>query len=134
MTVKWYGAENMAAVKAAAFKGVVKGTELVRTEAIHLVLDTPKSGRVYHSGAITHQASAPGEPPATDTGNFVNQITTEFSMSDVSGVVNFGAKYSAWLEYGTIKMEPRPFARPALANKQSEIEAIVDAEIRAVLT
>ena len=70
---------------------------------------------------------------ASAWGNIVVQ-PAEFSMSDVSGVFNFGAKYSAWLEYGTVKMEPRPFARPALANKKSEIEAIVDAEIRPVLT
>src|SRR5262245_6267985 len=74
----------------------------------------PKSGRVYKRGNRTHQASAPGEAPAIDTGNLANSIQVEFP-NQTTGIVTVGAEYGQVLE--TIKK--RPFVRPA-------IEGVVD--------
>lgn len=68
----------------------------------------PKTGAVY--GA--HQASAPGEAPAIDTGNLVNSILIEMT-GDLEATVSVGAEYAAPLELGTTTMAPRPFAGPA---------------------
>lgn len=93
-----------------------------------------KTGKVYRRGKVTHVASAPGEAPATDTGRLVNSIHIEavdngdaVKVSAGSGVV----KYAAMLEFGTSRMEARPFMGPALAKAKPEIEALMK---RAVVT
>jgi hypothetical protein len=82
-------------------------------------MEGPKSGQMY--GA--HQASAPGEAPAVDTGNLKCSIDTEMT-SKTTAVVAVGAEYGAHLEYGTRKMAMRPYLRPAVERKA---RAFVDA-------
>lgn len=131
MTVKFNPNSLRDRLRQAAFRGVVRGTELVRDEAVSLILNTPKTGRVRRDG---HVQSAPGEPPASDTGRLINSITTRYDADNLTGVVNVGAKHGLFLEYGTQKMEPRPFLRPALANKRQEVAALVQAEIQKELS
>lgn len=119
-------------IKQAAMRAVVRGTESIRNEAISLVQNPPKTGRVYQRRGVEHQASAPGEAPASDTGRLVNSITTSYDTQNLVGTVNAGTKYAAYLEYGTAKMEPRPFMRPAVANKQQGIQEDIAAEIKKV--
>lgn len=102
-------------------RAVVRGTESLCNEALRLILDTPKTGRVYRRRSIEHQASAPGEPPASDTGRLVQSVTTDYGDGGYAGTVTFRTAYAAALEYGTERMEPRPYARPAVANKRREI-------------
>lgn len=97
-------------------------TEGVRAEAVDLVLNTAKTGRIYTRNTVKHQASAPGESFASDTGNAINHIQTRFEDDHLTGIINSGAEYAAALEFGTEKMEPRPVMRPALANKAKSIE------------
>lgn len=77
-----------------------------------------KSGRIYQRGRRTHTASAPGEPPAIDTGNLVNSIETR-RVNAFTARVNVGAEYGAALEFGTDTTAPRPFLRPAV-NKHAD--------------
>lgn len=133
MAVNLNTASVLARVRQAAMRGVVRGTEMVRTEATTLILDTPKTGRIYRRRTVEHQASAPGEPPASDTGRLVASIRTDYDTSELVGRVTASTEYAAALEYGTARMAPRPFMRPALANKRQEIEEIVAAEVARVL-
>lgn len=118
----------------AAMRAVVRGTESIRNEAINLILSTAKSGRVYQRRGIVHYASAPGEPPASDTGNLVRSITTQYDRSTLTGKVIVTAAYGPYLEFGTAKMAPRPFLRPAVANRRDAIEADIAAEIEKALS
>ncbi len=76
------------------------------------VLRHAGSGRVYHG----HVASAPGEPPAPDTGTFMKswqpttQTTGNSFISRIESNVNVGRGHNLGeiLEYGTSKMAPRP--------------------------
>jgi hypothetical protein len=93
------------------------------------LLLTPGSGRLYttrfftdHAGVVhpighrpPHRASAPGEPPASDTGRLLSSISHDIRVEDTL-VARVGSplKVAEWLELGTSKMAPRPFARPAL--------------------
>jgi len=76
-----------------------------------------KTGKVRYrkERTVFHIASAPGEPPANDTGNLIGSIT-HTQNEDRSGVVSSSVKvlapYGKWLEYGTVKMAERPFIRP----------------------
>lgn len=56
--------------------------------------------------------SAPGDPPGVDTGTLKNSITTQ-PVARGHWRVGDGVDYGYWLEYGTARMKPRPFMRPA---------------------
>jgi len=112
---------------------VIRGTEAVAEEATSLILEAPKTGRIYRRRGVTHQASAPGEPPASDTGRLVQSQRTEYDQSELTGTAIWSAGHAEYLEHGTSKMAPRPFARPALANKRDEIEKDIADEVRSAL-
>lgn len=130
MTVVWWqGPLFQQRMNRAVMRGVVKGCEGVRNEAIRLIQSGPKTGRIYRRRGVEHQASAPGEPPASDTGRLVNSITTNYEPDKLTGRIQFGTEYAPFLEFGTQKMEPRPFARPALVTMQQEIVDGIVAEV-----
>lgn len=129
MAVDWNDQATIAAVRRGALRGVIMGANLIRNEVLRLILQTPKTGRIYRRRGVEHQASAPGEAPASDTGNLVRNITVEVDAPKLTAKVNSAAKYAAALELGTERMEPRPHMRVALANKRQEVEAVVAREI-----
>jgi len=67
------------------------------------------SGRVYQRGGVRHRASAPGEPPATDTGYLLNSVDTQ--VEGLQAKVGNTAEYALYLERGTQHIAPRPFVR-----------------------
>lgn len=133
MTVNLDQSAIMDAMRRAAARGVLRGTELVRNEMISLIVNTPKSGRTYRRRGVEHQASAPGEPPASDTGRLVQSIRTTYAEDGLVGTVEASTAYAAPLEYGTQRMDPRPFARPAIANKREEVVAVIEREVSAAV-
>lgn len=67
-----------------------------------------------------HVPSAPGEPPNADTRLLDGSIETTFAGEDTVHVTS-NAPYSAALEFGTSKMEERPFMRPAMEQERAGI-------------
>ena len=109
------------------FQEIVKGgAQLIRGEAIKSIQSGAKSGIVYekYNPRRTHRASAPGEAPASDTGNLVSKIIVRQDGKDKTNVES-NAHYSAYLEYGTSKMEPSPFMFPAFEKSRQPIEQAV---------
>lgn len=133
MTVEWNGAAVLERVRKAAMRGVIRGTEDVRTEADSLMNESPRSGRVYTRRGVSHKASAPGEPPAPDTGRLRQSLRTEYNRELLMGTAIASTAYAQALEFGTSRIAPRPFMRPALANRKDEIEAGIADEIRNAL-
>jgi len=81
--------------------------ELHKKEIIRLLETGPKTGHVYkRSGRPDHQASAPGQAPATDTGALVKSV--DYRSRDLELEVGEEQDYGEWLEDGTKKMKPRP--------------------------
>lgn len=74
-----------------------------------------KSGKIYTRRSVTHQASAPGQAPATDTGSLVSQISAirEGFLNYSVGSREDEAPHGFWLEFGTSKMAARPWLLPA---------------------
>lgn len=134
MTVRWTPEAATEAIRRGALRGITAAANLVRNEVLRLILETPKTGKIYVRRGIEHQASAPGEAPASDTGTLVRGITVEIDTERIAARVNSGAAHGPHLEFGTDKMEPRPHMRQALENKRVEIEATVGREVAAALT
>ena len=105
------------------FQEIVKGgAQLIRGEAIKSIQTGAKSGVMYqmYNPRREHRSSAPGQAPASDTGNLVSKIIVRQKSQDVTSVES-NANYSAFLEYGTSKMEPRPFMLPAFEKSKKPI-------------
>jgi len=80
---------------------------------------------------IAHQASAPGQPPAPDTGKYRQSIHRQLFKKnhEIIGVVGTDLDLGAWLEFGTRKMAPRPHIRPAFQRQFRKIIGIVGNKI-----
>jgi len=105
------------------FQQIVKGgAQLIRAEAIKSIQTGAKSGVVYqmYNPRRSHRASAPGQAPASDTGNLVSKIAVRQQGANITNVES-NANYSAYLEYGTSKMQPRPFMLPAFEKSKKPI-------------
>lgn len=111
----------------APFRDVILGgAQLIRSEAVKSIMQGPKTGRIYekYNPRRTHRASAPGQAPASDTGNLVSQIQVKSTNPD-EVTVESGANYSKFLEFGTSKILPRPFLFPATERSRSKIQQAV---------
>lgn len=78
----------------------------------------PKSGREYQiSRGVRYRASAPGEPPAVRTGALRASISEPRVGREgrfLVGRLDITAPYAGYLERGTPRIAPRPFARRAV--------------------
>ena len=100
---------------------------IVEGEAKQSIQRGTKTGKIYKRRSITHQASAPGQAPASDTGFLVSNITSTAPtnvMKNIEVNVISKAPYSKFLEFGTRNMEARPFLQPALEKNRRKIKQI----------
>lgn len=95
----------------------------------------PASGTVYqkYGPRRTHQASAPGESPATDNSGLVNSGFHELDEEAVEVRVGFAKLYAQFLEYGTRFMEKRPFLLPTVDEWRKRIAGVIKDAIKARL-
>ena len=131
--MEWKGQQLSRSMHEAVMRVVVRGSEAVKTRAVRSIMSGGKSGRVYMRGGVTHQASAPGQPPASDTGRLVQSARTEYNNDELTGKVIFSTVYAAALEFGTEKMEARPYLRPAFLEQLPLIKEDLNKEMRSVL-
>ena len=99
---------------------IARAAMMVQGRIVDSIQRDPKTGAVYGN----HQASAPGQPPATDTGQLVRSITmsVEGTEGEVVGVIRASAPYAAMLEFGTSNIAPRPYMQPGLESQRRKIE------------
>lgn len=105
-------------------RAVMAGALVLETKIKVGMSASSHSGKMYGG----HRASAPGETPAVDTGNLVNSIMSELvSSSDTDALANVGTgvEYAEFLEFGTSRMEARPFMRPAYDENLGQITETV---------
>jgi hypothetical protein len=109
---------------------------IVVRHAQHGILSGPKSGRVYTTyfrtgnGGVfpvgsrpAHQASAPGEYSANDTGALAASIrgtNTLFRMT-----VSANAPHAAYQELGTSRMAPRPNLGNAVRDTEGQVYTVL---------
>lgn len=145
--------EQIPTIEKAVQVGVFKAALIVRNDMISRILKGPKTGHTYHrkgrgtrskskgtgrrggGGGVDHQASAPGEAPANDSGNLARSINVvagrEGKIS--TAIIEIRTEYALPLEYGTKDIEPRPFAYPALNDNKELITDTIKAEVDAAI-
>lgn len=126
MTVRWKSNDIFIRVRAGAVRGVTTAIGIVEQRAVDLILKTPKTGKTYRRRGVKHQASAPYEPFASDTGTTIKarQIVVAVGRgrgAKIVGRLTFSTKNAARLEYGTKRMAPRPFARRAISETRQQV-------------
>ena len=109
-------------------KALAKSCALIQSTAItsmrDTVIDTDKS-YYTHNKKIPHHPSIAGNPPAVDTGTLRRSITYKVNENEKVGRVGSTIKnppYGLYLEYGTSRMKPRPWLRPALEINMPKIK------------
>lgn len=109
-------------------RAIATGGNLVRNDAIRSIQTTTGGGKTYkkYNPKRTHNASAAGEAPNTDTGFLASNIFVTYSVDKLTAFVTSRAKYSAALEYGTSQMKERPFMVPALEQNKKKIKKLID--------
>ena len=116
-----------ARVKSELRDNMAAATLFVEGEATTILSRGGRSGWLYKRGSRMHQASAPGEPPASDTGRPQGSLGSEVLVraKEVVGVIFAGTDYARVLELGTPKLRPRPFLRPAILNNKRTILSLL---------
>lgn len=111
-----------AKANAAILKGLMAAGAEIKVEAQHSITEGSISGK-------GHIPSAPGEPPNNDTGGLKDSIveTPESMYPPMVHVTAGGGQtvYAPMLEFGTSRMEERPFMRPATAKKRHRAAEII---------
>ncbi|WP_337187593.1 HK97-gp10 family putative phage morphogenesis protein [Phenylobacterium sp.] len=123
-------------VQAELKKALYVSAQKVDAEAKKSIVSGQKSGRIYRRRSVLHQASAPGQAPASDTGRLVNSITSGLNPGKLESFVVAGrglVKYARMLEHGTIKMAARPFMFPALEKSKAWIAERLQRAVRAAI-
>ena len=112
------------AVKQAVGKEVRRAGLDIEGQAKLNIQQSPASGRIYtlSNPSRKHQASAPGEPPATDLGDLVNSIAFKM-VGELTGVVEVGSDHGAVQEFGGKNMAARPYLGPAVQQVLPSFEA-----------
>lgn len=157
MTIKWqdgdteiviYDDRLVEAIETNGEKAMKEAVKFVRNESVKLINTSPATGRIYFKrrgrpgkrgkvsegwGAlgsyIMHQASAPDEPPATDTGGLIRTINfkTGKDKEGIFGDVGTNIAYGKALEFGYAphNLAARPYLRPAINNNQKKIMTLM---------
>ena len=88
-------------------RGIRRAT-IAAENAVFDDLSQPGRGNPRRDGS---RASAPGDPPATDTGRLRGSLASEVSRrgGETIGTVSANTEYAAHLEFGTERMAARPF-------------------------
>lgn len=86
--------------------------------AVKVETEAKQISHAHGRGVVygNHQASAPGDPFASDTGTLSASITHDLATDTKGLLARIGSndQRMGWLEYGTSRIEPRPTLRPAL--------------------
>ena len=99
----------------------------------------PRTGRIYSTGKkgerfATHQASAPGEPPAKLTGLLIGSITHKTErLGKIGARGAVGTNEDKGLERGTSKIAPRSYMFPTMIKEAPAMTRIITKSLQTAL-
>ena len=111
-------------------------SRFIRKSAVHIEgelkssVAEPKSGNTYPRGTTAeHTASAPGESPASDSGNFINTLGPPI-FETLEAKIGTPLEYPVYLEDGTENIEPRPLWERTVQEVMPTLEILLAAEVK----
>lgn len=84
---------------------------------------------VNHGGV----PSQPGEPPNSQTGHLRNSVAFVTANQDWQAFVGSNVPYARYLNFGTTRIEPRPWAVPALNRSRARMQRVFASSAAAVM-
>jgi len=113
-----------------AQRAIKKGALLFVRE-VKIELSKTGTGKHYRRGRKVHIASAPGQPPAVDTGQLRASIThlVEREFRAWIGRVGTNLEKAAPLEFGTSRMAARPFMLTTLTRIRPQLIRLFEREL-----
>lgn len=123
VTLDWKGDRASDAVRKGLAEGLTKGAEILADQMVRIM-------GTDHGGV----PSTPGNPPNVQTSHLRNSIgyvpATPDSLVAFAGT---NVIYGKYLEDGTSKMAPRPWALPSMRLVKDQITAVVNASVAKAL-
>lgn len=110
---------------------VVAATAMNVVSVIGQSMHDAKSGRIYKLTQPTrrvHRASAPGEAPAVDFGT-LSQSIQAMMINTYTWNVGTVLPYGRYLEYGTMRIAPRPWLAPAIEANRDNFNRLLSAAL-----
>lgn len=114
-----------------------KHAEITRA---HVVIDinTQKANGAHvvpdgATGRRLHIPSPPGGPPNADTGRLSASYTTtirSYTRYHIAAAVVAGTIYAFWLEFGTLKLLPRPHLMPRFREQKKAFRADLNQAVK----
>jgi hypothetical protein len=99
-------------------------------DEVKKTLSQKGTGRIYKTGRSggTHQASAPGEPPAARTGDLRRRTAYKSGVDHKEFFVKVGnpLPYGPMLEFGTRKMAKRPWLGVTLRDNSGKVKTFLE--------
>lgn len=87
-------------------------------------------------GKKGHHPSQEGNPPAVDTGTLRRSITYTVDEKNLVGYVGSvlnDPPYGVYLEYGTSRMKPRPWLKPATEKSLETIKKLMAGAVKVAI-
>lgn len=110
------------------FRGVLAHTQQAVDDALRAVLE---DGQRFVRGRFSLiPPSAPGNPPAIDTGNLYRHIEIGLHAGGAGGYLRAATEYAIYLELGTSRMAARPFMLPAALYMQKQLPRIIRQQLQ----
>ena len=113
-------------------KGIAQCCATIQREAQEGMRDTSVDFTKTY-GKHGHHPSLPGNPPAVDTGTLRRSVTYSVDEKNLVGYVGSvinDPPYGAYLEYGTSRMKPRPWLKPATEKSMETIKKIMAGAVK----
>ena len=117
----------------AKYEKLLAASEFARNRLVEK-LGGNRSGRTYTvpGTSVTYTASAPGEAPASRTGQLRGSI--EYEITTDNAYIGTPLEYGLYLEKGSYNpatgaiLYPRPWLKPTLSENQKAIQSILGSE------
>jgi HK97 gp10 family phage protein len=126
--------EAKAGIERKLARGLNARAEALRAEIFNLVEQSSPTRSGIQYPDLPNRSSAPGEPPAYQSGRLAESIAVLSRATPAELVSTVGprpqaftsrAPYPVFLEFGTRRMKPRPFMRPAVAAFRQKIKGAI---------